>query len=121
MMTLGSRGTKALSIAALCQRSLFAPRLPPVRARIASAQVAGIDPVVGARQIGPGYLQIEDGLALGLVPGVYDLTSLVLVGGVKAGALGRARVHAVELVPTTSPTAKAVSCPHGCVRNREDR
>lgn len=49
---------------------------------------------------GLGDLQIEHGLALGLVLGFDDLARFVLVGGLKTGAFAGGLVHAIEHATT---------------------
>ena len=58
--------------------------------------------VVGARQIRLGDVQIEHGLAFGLVLGVHDLLGFVAVGGLEAGAFAGGFVHAIEHSATES-------------------
>jgi hypothetical protein len=49
-------------------------------------------------------LQIEHGLAFGLVLGFNDLPGFLFVGGAQAGAFAGGGVHAIEAVaPDASP------------------
>jgi hypothetical protein len=52
--------------------------------------------VVAAGEVRLGDLQIEDGLAKGIILRVDNLLGLVLVGGLEAGAFAGELVHAVE-------------------------
>jgi hypothetical protein len=55
--------------------------------------------VVGAGQIRLGDLQVEHGLALGLVLRFDDLPGFLFVGGAQAGAFAGGGVHAIEAAP----------------------
>ena len=59
--------------------------------------------VVRACEIRLGDLQVEDGLAFGVVLGRDDLLGVVLVGRAKTGALASGGVHAIELVAPDAP------------------
>src|SRR5208283_3910648 len=61
--------------------------------------------VVCPRQIRLGDLQVEDGLAFGVVPSLDDLPGFVLVGGAEAGAFAGGGVHAIELVSPDAPAS----------------
>src|ERR1017187_8760899 len=96
MRMRGSKGASAGSRATVRQRCWLAPCL--VLVRLASAGLPGArdNAVVGAGQIRLGDLEIEHGLALGLILRLNDLPGFVAVGGLQAGALAGGFVHAIE-------------------------
>ena len=63
--------------------------------------------------IGFGDLEVEHGLALGLVFGFDELPGFVLVGGLEAGALAGGFVHAVKHSSTVSAVGQTVTGCHG--------
>ncbi len=63
------------------------------------------DAIVGACEIRLGDLQVQHGLAFGVVPGLDDLPGLVLVGGAETGAFAGGGIHAIEFVSPNSPAS----------------
>src|SRR5439155_11928053 len=73
---------------------------------------AGGDAVVSASEVGFGDLEIQHGLAFGLVLGFDNLAGLVLAAGAQAGALAGHTVNAVEASATNAATNQTVACFH---------
>ena len=96
MMTLDNRGANALSLAATRHRHWFAPSLAAISAVQRVLPCARGNPIVRACQIRLGDLEIEHGLALGLVLCLDHLPCFVGVRGLQAGAFPGGLVHAVE-------------------------
>ena len=70
------------------------------------------DAVVAARQIRFGNLQIQNGLAFGVVLGFDDLFGVVRIGSAQAGAFAGLSVHAVVGSTTDSTADETVTCFH---------
>ena len=64
---------------------------------------AGGNAFVAAGEIRLGDLQIEHGLAFGVVLGLDDLPGVVLAGCAQAGAFAGGFIHAIELVAPDAP------------------
>lgn len=68
---------------------------------------------VGAEQIGPGDLQVQHRLNRRFVLRVEDSPGLVAVGRLKAGALLREPVDAIERGPSAASNDQAITWFHG--------
>ena len=102
MMIRWSRGVNVLSLASSPPAMLIGPLLGASEAFQRLLPCASGNAIVGAGQIRLGDLEIQDGLALGLVSRFDDLLRFVGVGGLEAGAFGGGLVHAVENSATVS-------------------
>ena len=67
---------------------------------------------IAGGQIGTGDLEIQHGLAFGLVLRFDNLAGLVLAAGAQAGALAGHTVHAVEAPATNAAPNQTVACFH---------
>lgn len=81
---------------------------------------AGADPAVRTHQIGPGNLEIQDGLTLSLTLGRDNLASRVLVGSLQTGPLASGRIHAVIGPAATAAADQTLALLH-FLTHREDR
>jgi hypothetical protein len=86
-------------------------QIRPIRAPMASCHVRGHS-VLSARQIGLGDLQIEHGLAFGLILGINDLLRFLAVGGLLAGAFASGFVNAIEDPAALATAGQTVSTRH---------
>ena len=81
----------------------------------------GLNPLSAPREVGLGDLEIEDGLALGLVLGLDQLPGGPFVGRLQARPFAGLSVHAVKRVTPTAPTCEAESCFHVCECKHDDK